>query len=146
MAMGIVKLYISLVSEFFALSDVANNTPPLHLPQNSHSLSTAYYLLKILADIQEIVSELRGMEISEDNGLKSFLDSVRCRFIDVLANSWLQGTSLLYTIIVASIIRILRCSNLLFDGGLVTKPRRTLHYPSPCPNGEFPERAHNRSI
>jgi len=92
MAIDIVKFYISLISEFFTLSDVTNNTRPPHLPQNSHSLSTAHYLFKILADIQETISELRGMEISQDNGMKSLLDSIRYKFIDVLANSWLQGT------------------------------------------------------
>lgn len=103
MAMDIVKLYISLLSEFFTLSSVttmvspaSNNTPPLHFPQDSHSLSTAHYLLKILADIQETVTELNGMEISKDSGLNDFLESVRWRFTDVLANSWLQGTPILF--------------------------------------------------
>lgn len=73
----------------------SNNTPPPHFPQNSHSLSTAHYLLKILADIQETISELDGMEISQDNGLNNFLESIRWRFIDVLINSWLQGTPIL---------------------------------------------------
>ena len=138
MAMDIVKLYISLVSEFFTLSYG-------NFPQNSHSLSIAHYLLKILGDIQETISELNGMEISQDNSLKGLLDSVRCRFIDVLVNSWLRGTHY-YSVIVASFIHIPRCPNLLFDGGLVIELSRTLHHPSPCSNGDFPETARYCSI
>jgi len=99
--MDIVKLYVSLFSKFFMLSDVTstvlpgtNNMSPPHLPQNSHSLSTAHYLLKILTDIQQTNSELIGMEISQDNGLDNLLESLRWRFVDVLANSWLQGTQI----------------------------------------------------
>ncbi|KAJ3517910.1 hypothetical protein NLJ89_g205 [Agrocybe chaxingu] len=78
MALDIVKLYISLISEFFKLSDMAvmnapgaNNTPPPLLPKDSHSISTAYYLSKILADIQETVNDINGLEISQDTGLKN---------------------------------------------------------------------------
>ncbi|PPQ75995.1 hypothetical protein CVT26_005947, partial [Gymnopilus dilepis] len=83
MALDIVKLYISLISEFFKLSDVAvmtslggsyNSTPPL-IPKNTHSACNAYYLLKILSDIQDTVNELNGLEISQDNGLKNLLES-----------------------------------------------------------------------
>ena len=153
--MDIVNLYVSLVSEFFMLSNITsmvlpgtNNTPPPHLPQNSHSLSTAYYLLKILADIQETNSELNGMKISQDNGLDNFLESVRWRFVDVLANSWLQGTPIYsrHRRIRHLHIYNLRCSPLSFDRGLGSKFSGTLRHPLPCPNRAFPEAAHNRSI
>lgn len=99
MALDIVKLYISLISEFFKLSDVAvmtslggsyNSTPPL-IPKNTHSACNAYYLLKILSDIQDTVNELNGLEISQDNGLKNLLESVKWRFEDILIDSWLRG-------------------------------------------------------
>jgi exocyst complex component 2 len=98
MALDVVKLYISLISEFFVLSDMAvmasSNTkvPPL-LPANSHSISTAYYLLKMLNDIQETVNELNLMEISTEAsaGLKTLLESTKWRFEDVLITAWLRG-------------------------------------------------------
>ena len=98
MALDVVKLYISLISEFFVLSDMAvmssskTKDPPL-LPANSHSMSTAYYLLKILNDIQETVNELNVMEISKEasTGLKSLLESAKWRFEDVLITAWLRG-------------------------------------------------------
>ncbi len=100
MALDVVKLYISLISQFFKLSDVAvmslpgsQRTPLPHLPENAHSLCTAHYLVKILADIQETVTELTAMEISTDGGLKSLLESVKWRFEDILIQAWLRGRS-----------------------------------------------------
>ncbi|KAF8801103.1 exocyst complex component sec5 [Phlegmacium glaucopus] len=105
MALDIVKLYISLISEFFMLSDMAvmatsnNKVPPL-LPTNSHSLSTAYYLLKMLNDIQETVNELNLMEISNEAsaGLKGLLESTKWRFEDVLITAWLRDANIFYCI------------------------------------------------
>ena len=100
MALDIVKLYISLISDFFKLSDMAvmaspssdPSTPPL-LPVDSHSLSIAHYLLKLLSELQESVSELNGMEISSEvsSSLKNLLESARWRFTDVLVSAWLRG-------------------------------------------------------
>ena len=102
MALDIVKLYISLISEFFVLSDMAvmasskTKVPPL-LPANSHSMSTAFYLSKMLNDIQETVNELNLMEISNEasTGLKSVLESTKWRFEDVLITAWLRGVCFL---------------------------------------------------
>lgn len=100
MALDIVKLYISLISEFFTLSDMAvmaspnaNNAPISNLPHDSHSLSTAHYLMKILGEIQETVNELNALEISPEvsSSLRSLLDSAKWRFEDVLVNAWTRG-------------------------------------------------------
>ena len=98
MALDVVKLYLSLISEFFILSDITvmasskSKVPPL-LPARSHSMSTAYYLLKMLNDIQETVNELNLMEISNEASasLKNLLESVKWRFQDVLVAAWLRG-------------------------------------------------------
>ena len=96
MALDVVKLYISLISEFFILSDMTaspkSKVPPL-LPARSHSMSTAYYLLKMLNDIQDTVNELNLMEISNETSasLKNLLESVKWRFEDVLVAAWLRG-------------------------------------------------------
>lgn len=102
MALDCVRLYISLISEFFLLSDIVvmlaagpnKNLPPM-LPTNVHSVSTAHYLMKISGEIHENVNELNGMDISPDasSGLKSLLESVKWRFCDILIQAWLRGMS-----------------------------------------------------
>ncbi|KAG2003313.1 hypothetical protein CC2G_003924 [Coprinopsis cinerea AmutBmut pab1-1] len=106
MALDIVKLYISLISQFFNLSDMAvmssssgsSNSAPSLLPSNSHSLSTAHYLLKVLAEIQDTVNEINGMEISNEvtSLLKSLLESARWRAEDILINAWLRDAAIFY--------------------------------------------------
>ncbi|KAF7761527.1 hypothetical protein Agabi119p4_9519 [Agaricus bisporus var. burnettii] len=105
MALECVRLYISLISEFFLLSDVvvmlaagANKTMPPMLPTNTHSVCTSHYLMKISGEIHETVSELNGMDISPDasSGLKSMLESVKWRFCDVLVQAWLNDANLFY--------------------------------------------------
>lgn len=100
MAIDIVKLYITLVSEFFKLSDVSlmasnsrDNVTPSLLPTHSNSFTTVQFLMKILGEIQDGVNEVNGMEISGEvtSGLKSLLESVRWRFEDVLTHAWLRG-------------------------------------------------------
>jgi len=102
MALDIVKLYISLLSELFKLSDIAimsspraeshNPSSPL-IPTNSTSLSTAHYLMKISGEIQECVNELNAMDISNDvaASLKGLLESVKWRFEEILINVWQRG-------------------------------------------------------
>src|SRR4051794_483930 len=100
MALDIIKLYISLLSEFFTLSDMAvmlssRNTsalPPL-LPLHSNVFTTGYYLAKILGEVQDGVNEVNGMDISSEakNELKGLLESTRWRFEDVLIAAWLRG-------------------------------------------------------
>ncbi len=74
------------------------NLPPM-LPKNSHSISTAHYLMKISGEIQENITELNGMDISPEvsSGLKSLLESVRWRFVDVIVQAWLRGKFLSLT-------------------------------------------------
>lgn len=58
-------------------------------------MSTAYYLLKMLNDIQDTVNELNLMEISNETSasLKNLLESVKWKFEDVLVVAWLRGRS-----------------------------------------------------
>ncbi|KAJ3969971.1 exocyst complex component sec5 [Lentinula raphanica] len=105
MALDVVKLYISFLSQFFNLSDMAvmsspsfppaNDTSSTMLPSNSTSFSTAYYLLKIFGEIQDCVNELNAMEISAEVSatLKGLLDSTKWRFEDVLISAWLRDAS-----------------------------------------------------
>ncbi|SJL12894.1 related to Exocyst complex component Sec5 [Armillaria ostoyae] len=106
MALDIIKLYISLISEFFTLSDMAvmsspggtNNVLPPLLPVNSSSLSTAHYLMKVLGEIQDTVNEVNAMDISTEAtaSLRSFLETARWRFEDILVNAWTRDAQLFY--------------------------------------------------
>jgi hypothetical protein len=99
MALDIIKLYVSLLSEFFVFSDMAVMTPPVEgssaqfLPDDSNSFTTAHYLMKILTEIQDNVNEINSMEISGEmsSSLKGLLESARWGFEDVLTHAWVRG-------------------------------------------------------
>jgi len=97
-----------------AVMATSNNKVPPLLPTNSHSLSTAYYLLKMLNDIQETVNELNLMEISNEAsaGLKSLLESAKWRFEDILITAWLRGEA--FSNVQTNLgLRDIRCKHIL---------------------------------
>ncbi|EIM87714.1 uncharacterized protein STEHIDRAFT_147005 [Stereum hirsutum FP-91666 SS1] len=109
MAFDIIKLYISILSEFFLLSDKAvaspaagSAKPPPFFPLNSNVLTTAHYLMKVLGEIQESVNEINLMEINTGRGndvnatLKELIESVRWKFEDVLITAWLRDATQFY--------------------------------------------------
>lgn len=63
------------------------------LPNNSNSLTTAHYLMKILTEIQDNVNEINSMEISAEmsSSLKGLLESAKWGFEDVLVHAWVRG-------------------------------------------------------
>ncbi|KAH9036875.1 exocyst complex component Sec5-domain-containing protein [Lactarius pseudohatsudake] len=101
MAHDVVRLYVSLLSEFFVFSDMAVTTPsmvegsfaPL-LPGDSNALTTAHYLMKIMAEIQDNVNEINSMEISGEmrSSLDDLLENAKWGFEDVLTHTWVRGT------------------------------------------------------
>ncbi|KAF5318441.1 hypothetical protein D9619_010689 [Psilocybe cf. subviscida] len=103
MAFDIVKLYISMVSQIFVLSDMllmakasgAKYKPPPLLPGDSHSMCTAYYLKKIMNEVLDCVSDINALDISADmkNGLKSLMESMKWRFEDVLTHEWVRDAT-----------------------------------------------------
>ena len=110
MASDVIRLYISLISEFFTLSDMAVTSPkadsggggvmisfPPFVPQRAHALTTAYYLTRVLSEIQDCVNETIAMDISSDvnSGMKGLLESARWRFEGALTSVWLRGSFLL---------------------------------------------------
>ncbi|EIW55516.1 uncharacterized protein TRAVEDRAFT_73389 [Trametes versicolor FP-101664 SS1] len=103
MALDIIKLYITLLSEFFLFSDMAvmspgrNTTPPL-FPKCSNSLTTAHHLMKLLGEIQDSVNDVAGMDISGEatSSLKSLLESAKWKFADILVNDWLRDANIFY--------------------------------------------------
>ncbi|TFY53460.1 hypothetical protein EVJ58_g9441 [Rhodofomes roseus] len=106
MALDIVKLYISLLSEFFMFSDsrvssppntVAEATPPL-LPRDSNSLTTAHQLMRVIGEIQDSVNDVNGMEIANEasSSLKGLLESARWKFEDIVIHGWLRDANIFY--------------------------------------------------
>jgi exocyst complex component 2 len=100
MALEISKVYISILSEFFNLSDVAvmitsqgPNTPPPLLPSFSNVLTTGHHLMKILGEMQDTVNEVNAIEIANEDasGLGALMECTRWRFVDVLIMAWLRG-------------------------------------------------------
>jgi exocyst complex component 2 len=103
MAFDIVKLYISLISQLFVLSDMvvmassekngAKHNSTLRFPTNAHSLSTAYHLQRIFSEVQECVTDMIALNISSEakSGVQSLMDSLKWRFTDTLARAWIRG-------------------------------------------------------
>ena len=98
MALEIIRLYVSLLSEFFVFSDVAvmspgRGTAPPGFPKCSNSLTTAHHLMKILGEIQDSVNDVTGMDITSEatSSLKALLESARWKFQDILVSTWLRG-------------------------------------------------------
>jgi len=76
-------------------SNATDSRPPL-LSAKSHSLSTAYYLQRILGEVQECVNDVKSLDISSEinQSLKSLLESIRSKFEDVLTSHWLRGKNI----------------------------------------------------
>lgn len=166
MALDVVKLYISLLSEFFLFSDMAvmtppasssNTTPPL-LPKNSNAITTAHHLMKILGEIQESVTEINGMEISNDasSSLKSLLESARWKFEDILIHAWLRGTpppSIFYLnvqffgrLLPLTRTAIVRCEYTLYPGILDRIDDGCIYYSIPLTNAHLSTSDHHVCI
>ncbi|KAH8993621.1 exocyst complex component Sec5-domain-containing protein [Lactarius hatsudake] len=99
MAHDVVRLYVSLLSEFFVFSDMAVTTPSMGegsfaplLPGDSNALTTAHYLMKIMAEIQDNVNEINSMEISGEmrSSLDDLLENAKWGFEDVLTHTWVR--------------------------------------------------------
>lgn len=110
MASDVIRLYISLISQFFTLSDMAVTSPkadsvvggviisfPPFVPQRAHALTSGHYLTRVLSEIQDCVNEIIAMDISSDvnSGVRGLLESARWRFEGALTNVWLRGLIIL---------------------------------------------------
>lgn len=100
MALDIVKLYISLISEFFMLSDKAvvstldtSAQISAFVPPGSDSLTTAHYLSKILGEVSECINDVTALDMGGEaiSGLKNLLENARWKFLDALSETWLRG-------------------------------------------------------
>jgi exocyst complex component 2 len=112
MTIEIIKLYVSCISQFFTLSDVAiassPNNPstseiPDFLPTASNSITTCHFVSRILTEIVETSGELEGMgghvegekissQVEVKNVLKGLAESCRWRFEEAICFAWSKGT------------------------------------------------------
>lgn len=113
-------------------------TPPTEgssaqlLPDNSNSLTTAHYLMKILTEIQDNVNEINSMEISGDmsSSLRGLLESAKWGFEDVLTHAWVRGMFARVTVLRCRPIYLIpnvRRAFILLFGNLGALLIRTLH-------------------
>lgn len=153
MALDIIKLYITLLSEFFLFSDMAvmspgrNTTPPL-FPKCSNSLTTAHHLMKLLGEIQDSVNDVAGMDISGEatSSLKSLLESAKWKFADILVNDWLRGQSLIPFLSGVCDSQAPRCEHLLLPRDMDRLDRRPIYDDLPLPDARLPEADHDMCL
>jgi exocyst complex component 2 len=100
MALEVIKLYISLLSTFFTLSDPsisskASEEVPSFVPPGTTVLAACHFAEKLVEDVNEGIGELMGVDIGSEagNGLRNMLDSLKWRMQEVISALWARGTS-----------------------------------------------------
>ena len=98
MASEIIKLYTSSLSSYFTLSDAAladkrESLIPPFVPVGSTVFCSAHYAEMMVDELAECVAELHVSDIGGDaaNGLKSLVENMRWRMIEVVTASWAKG-------------------------------------------------------
>ncbi|KAJ1302060.1 hypothetical protein OPQ81_000894 [Rhizoctonia solani] len=109
MALDIVRQYISLISEYFKLSDMAvsalspvanGQVSSSFVPPGADSVSAAHWLQLILKEIVDCSREIGEMEIGGDAAsmLKELIDGARWTFGDALCGLWLRDSKMFHTL------------------------------------------------
>jgi exocyst complex component 2 len=135
MALEVVKLYISLISTFFSLSDISvaessrqrqgvdDSLPiPPFVPAGTTVLAACYFGEKLVEDVNEGIGELMGVDIGSEagSGLKNMLDSLRWRLQDVISALWARGECLTISLDLSS-----NCAIHYFVSALTAQMPRT---------------------
>ncbi|EJT99244.1 hypothetical protein DACRYDRAFT_96078 [Dacryopinax primogenitus] len=104
MSLELTRLYVSLVSQHFSLSDP--NSSPLasstfhFLPPATNSLTSAQYLEKLLGELNDCVGDVVGLEMGgggeAGEGLKGLVETARWRYVDVLCDAWHNDSKLFH--------------------------------------------------
>ncbi|RIA91034.1 exocyst complex component Sec5-domain-containing protein [Glomus cerebriforme] len=99
MASGVIELYASFLSELFSLSSVPNEIPstptvkyekPSFVPPNSDSVTTCYFLTRILNEMNECVNDINSINMATDASgtLTQLMDEARWRFLEIICETW----------------------------------------------------------
>ena len=104
MCLEIIRLYVSLLSQFFTLSDVAvaessikkdgeDPAIPQFVPAHTTVLTACHYAEKVLEEAGEYAGELLHLEIGPEAGqsVKNMVESLRWRMEEVIAAIWARG-------------------------------------------------------
>ncbi|ORY35859.1 exocyst complex component Sec5-domain-containing protein [Naematelia encephala] len=109
MALEVIKLYNTNLSQFFTLSDAAlagstvrkdGEDPPVppFVPAGTTVLTACYFAEKIVEEVTDCAGELAAVDVGSEagNGLRAMLDSLRWRFEEVLAATWARDSRILH--------------------------------------------------
>ena len=103
--MEVIKLYTSLLSQFFTLSDPAiadsanrkrddlKPNVPSFVPTGSSVLGVCFFSEKLVEDVAECTSELAAVDVGGEAGsnLKGLLDALRWRLLEAVGATWTRG-------------------------------------------------------
>ena len=157
MILKVVQEYITLLSEFFRLSDMAASSSnqiisdglPAFLPAGSDSLTTSHYLIKLLAEMTDCVNEVVAMDVSPEatTSLHTLLETARWKFEEALCEVWLRGECFHKSgLSIVSHRALNRRPRLLPSRNLGTTPRQSKHDPLSRPYSFLPEAHYYRGI
>lgn len=103
MALEIIKLYVSSLSQFFTLSDVGVSESskrttdeielPPFVPAGTTVITAAFFAERLIEEVSDCVGELLAVEVAAEAGhsLRNMTDSLRWRFEEVMAATWANG-------------------------------------------------------
>ncbi|KIR69024.1 exocyst protein [Cryptococcus bacillisporus CA1873] len=125
MALEILKLYSSLLSQFFKLSDpsVAESTSrkdgshqlPSFVPAGSTVITACYFAEKLVEYVSDCAGELAVHEVVNDSGnsMKGLIESMKWKMEEVIGASWARDAKILHG---------------LEDWSQATNPKGAIHY------------------
>ncbi|RXK41720.1 hypothetical protein M231_00955 [Tremella mesenterica] len=109
MASEIIKLYTSLLSQFFTLSDVAvaesnrkksdiNPLIPSFVPLSTSVITACFFGEKLVEEVAECTGELAAVDVGSEssNALRGMLDSLRWRMLEVISSTWTRDSKVLH--------------------------------------------------
>ncbi|CAG8692324.1 5273_t:CDS:10, partial [Funneliformis caledonium] len=103
MASGVIELYASFLSELFSLSPsdepstpvtpispITTYKKPSFVPSHSDSVTTCYFLTKVLKEMNECVNDINSINMASDASgtLSTLMDQTRWCFIEVICETW----------------------------------------------------------
>lgn len=103
MALEILKLYSSLLSQFFRLSDpaVAESTSrkdgghqlPSFVPAGTTVITACYFAEKLVEYVSDCAGELAVHEVVNDSGnsMKGLIESMKWKMQEVIGAAWARG-------------------------------------------------------
>ncbi|CAH1765291.1 8210_t:CDS:10, partial [Entrophospora sp. SA101] len=109
MAKGVIDLYALLLFRFFSIDptqtfseDIATTaiptTSPLFVPSYSDSITTCYFLTRILHVISDCVNDINSINMASDvsGALITLMKQIRGKFTEIICNVWNSDSKLFH--------------------------------------------------